>query len=163
MPPTAATFPCPTPAASSGSAHVESFSDPESKWEYQAQLRLFVDGGMEDGSRFIDAVSSVLTRGCNKYYCSKQTIHYMEEQRRNFETLIYDVLNLRGRLEGLPPRPVPRQTYDFEHAMQWIHSKWSKIEGNVFVLKNYALDRLLHFSQPYKFEPVLLALCTISY
>ena len=79
-------------------ASIESFSDPESKWEYPAQLRLFVDGGTEDGSRFIDAVSSVFTRGCNEYYRSKQTIHYMEERRRNSKTLINNVLNLQGRL-----------------------------------------------------------------
>ena len=79
-------------------ASIESFSEPESKWEYPAQLRLFVDGGTEDGSRLIDAVSSVFTRGCNEYYRSKQTIHYMEEQRRNSKTLINNVLNLQGRL-----------------------------------------------------------------
>ena len=47
--------------------------------------------------------------------------------------------------------------------MRWLHSKRSKIKGNVFVSKNYALDVLPHFSQAYKFEPFLSALRTISY
>eukprot|EP00571_Detonula_confervacea_P012972 CAMPEP_0172305388 /NCGR_PEP_ID=MMETSP1058-20130122/6691_1 /TAXON_ID=83371 /ORGANISM="Detonula confervacea, Strain CCMP 353" /LENGTH=1217 /DNA_ID=CAMNT_0013016979 /DNA_START=73 /DNA_END=3723 /DNA_ORIENTATION=+ len=151
---------------------VQSYSNPESKWDYMAQLKLFVDGGMgmeegdggdgDDSLKFIDAVSSVLTRGCDGFYCSGQTIHFMEERRRNFETLIHDIFNLQERLDGLPA-PSSQPKYDFDHAMRWIHSKRSKIESNILVSKNSALNGMSYFSQEYKFEPFLSALRTTSY
>lgn len=141
---------------------VQSYSNAESKWEYLLQLKYFVDEGMEDGGQFVDAVSSILARGCDGYYCSEQTIHFMDERRRNFETLIYDVFNLQGLPDELP-RSVPPPVYDFDHAMRWLHSKRSKIEGNVFVSRNDALGGLPYFSREFRFEPFLSALRTTSH
>lgn len=141
---------------------VQSYSNANSEWEYLPQLKQFVDGGMEEDSQFIDDVSSILTRGCDGYYCSERTIHFLEERRTNFEALIYDVFNLKGRPDALP-RPITQPRYDFEHAMGWLHSKRSKIEGNVFVSENNALDGIPYFSQAYKFEPFLSALRTASH
>ena len=90
-----------------------------------------------------------LLENSDGYYCSEQTIHFMEERRRNFEVLIHDIFNVGERLDGLPSPTFSANSqphkYDFEHAIQWLHSKRSKIESNILVSKNNALDGLPYF------------------
>ena len=141
---------------------IQSYSNGDSKWNYLDQLKFFVDGGMtmEGTGKFIDAVSSVVTRGCDGMYCSQQTIHFMDERKKNFETLIHDIFNLRGTIV---PDPKPQPKYDFDYAMRWLGNKRSKIEGNIIVSKNDALNGVSYFSQTYKFEPLMSALRTTSF
>ena len=139
---------------------VQNYSNAESNWNYLERLKLFVDGGMKEDTRFIDEVSSLLVRGCEEYYCSTQSIHFLEERRRNFETLVFDIFNLQ---ETVVPEQPPQLKYDLEHTMRWLHSKRSKIEGNIFVSQNQALDGVSYFSQAFKFEPFMSALRTTSY
>jgi len=139
---------------------VQSYSS--SSWTYMDELKSFVDGGMKedtDGS-FIDTVSSVLTRGCDGYYCSIQSIHFLEERRRNFNILIHDIFNLDGNF-AMPEQPQPK--FDFDYAMRWLHKMRSRIEGNIFVSKNAALDGVSYFSQAYRYEPFLSAIRTTGY
>ena len=144
---------------------VQSYSNGETGWDYLDQLKRFVDGGMkeDDGTSFIDTVSSVLTRNCDGYYCSMQTIHFLEERRRNFNILIHDIFNLQENFGGGSSQSLSQPKYDFDYAMRWLHSKRSRIEGNIFVSKHNALDGVSYFSQEYRYEPFLSALRTTAY
>ena len=136
---------------------IQTYSNSESKWNYMAQLKLFVDGGMKDSRIFIDAISSIITRGCDDYYCSTQTIHFLDERRKNFDTLIYDILDLPGRLNASTTSS-PRRRYDYEYAERWLHSKRSKIEGNILISENNELEGMPYFSQSYQFDSFISAL-----
>ena len=140
---------------------IQPFFDPDSKWEYMTQLKQFVDAGLPDDSRFIDAVSSVLTRDCEGHLCSTRTIHFMQERRKNFETLIHDVFNLRGTWQGIPTQ-AKEPVYDFEYVAEWLGARRSKIEANVLVSRTDALDGVPYFSRAYRFEPFMVALRTAS-
>ena len=139
---------------------IESYNSKD--WNYLDALKSYVDGGMkvDDGNKFIDTVSSVLTRGCDGYYCSMRPIYFLEERKRNFNILIHDIFNLDGNF-AIPPQPEPK--YDFDHAMRWLHTKRSLIEGNIFVSKNKALDGVAYPSSQYKYEPFLSALRTTAH
>lgn len=134
---------------------VQSYVNSDSKWEYKAQLKLFVDGGFKDW-QFIDAVSSVMTRGCDEYYCSTQTIHMLEERRKNFQVLITDVFNLGS--SNAYPVTSPQPRYDYDHFERWLHSRRSRIEGSVFVSQNRAVNGNPYFSQSYKFSSFISSL-----
>eukprot|EP00985_Skeletonema_marinoi_P017904 scaffold9914_cov142-Skeletonema_marinoi.AAC.1 len=139
---------------------VQSYSNDDTKWEYLPQLKLLVGKGLlkSDVRIFIDKVSSVLTRGCDEYFCSPHTINFLEQRRDNFETLIYDIFKLgNGRLEPEPP-----PFYDYEYAEKWLHLKRPKIEGNILTSKHHELGRVQYYSQAYRFLPFISALRTTA-
>ncbi|KAL7552072.1 hypothetical protein ACHAWF_015324, partial [Thalassiosira exigua] len=131
--------------------------DDEEGWDYLSELRSLVDGGLEGDatSKFIDEVSSAVTRGCAGRRCSRRTIPYFDERRKYFETLVYDVFGLAG---DDPPTLAP-PAYDFEHVERWLNARRSVIEGNVFVSRDPAvLDDVPYFSREFPFEPFAKAL-----
>jgi len=45
----------------------------DSGFDYMAALKSFVDGGMSDNNKFIDAVSGIVNRGCASPPCQGGT------------------------------------------------------------------------------------------
>jgi hypothetical protein len=144
---------------------VQSYDNRPTNWNYLTQLKLFVDRGAQD-IKFIDTVSSIVARGCDRDYCSTQPIPYLEERRRNFETLIYDVFDIQSSLNvvGSESASATDKTlrYDYKFAEEWIQSKRSIIESNVFVSRNEALDGVPYFSTAYRFDSFISALRSSS-
>ena len=110
----------------------------------------------------MDAVSSVVVRGCDGPHCSARTVHFLDERRENFEKLIYTVFKLHDRPGDMPPRSVPIP-YDFDYVMRWMHAQRSRIEGNILVSQNKAIGGVPYYSQEYQFEPLVKALRTAAY
>lgn len=135
---------------------VQSYSNDETKWEYLPQLKLLVERGLvpSDVRFFIDKVSSVLTRGCDDFFCSPHTINFLKQRRDNFETLVYDIFKLGSRRI----QPEPPTVYNYEYAEKWLHLKRPKIEGNILTSKHHELGTVQYYSQAYRFVPFLSAL-----
>lgn len=129
---------------------IQSYSNSDSKWDYMEQLKLYVDEGFKD-SGFIDAVSSVVTRGCDDYYCSTHAIFMMEERRKNFEFLVHDIFGLGSTTQSQP-------RYDYDHFEKWVQSKRTRIEGTVLVSQNNYVEGLPYFSQSFTFDSFITAL-----
>ncbi|KAL7468709.1 hypothetical protein ACHAXS_009459 [Conticribra weissflogii] len=129
---------------------IQSYSNSVSKWDYMEQLKIFVDEGFND-SGFIDAVSSVVTRGCDEYYCSTKAIYMMEQRRRNFEFLIHDIFGLGSSTQSQP-------RYDYDHFEKWVQSKRSRIEGTILISQNNYVQGLPYFSQSFTFDSFISAL-----
>ena len=129
---------------------IQTYSNPETGFDYLVNLRAFVNGGMSDAD-FIDDVSSILSRGCDGQMCSSQTIPFFDDRRKNFERILYDVFNFPGVGRT-------KLTYDYQYAETWLHKNRAVIEGNVFVSQNIALGGTSYFSQEYRFGPFIDAL-----
>jgi len=114
------------------------------------QLKLYVDEGFKD-SGFIDAVSSVVTRGCDDYYCSTHAIFMMEERRKNFDFLVHNIFGLGSTTQSQP-------RYDYDHFEKWVQSKRTRIEGTVLVSQNNYVEGLPYFSQSFTFDSFISAL-----
>lgn len=143
---------------------VQSYDNRSTNWNYMTQLKLFVDRGAKD-LKFIDTVSSIVTRGCDGDYCSTQPISFIEERRQNFEVLIYEIFDLQSSLtltSGALVSTIQEPPYDYEFAEKWIQSKRSIIESNVFVSQNEALDGKPYFSTAYRFNSFISALRSSS-
>ena len=143
---------------------MQSYDNPSTNWNYIAQLKLFVDRGAKD-LKFIDTVSNIVARGCDSQYCSTQPVPFIEERRRNFEKLIFDIFDIQSSLKltsgsSTSTNQVPR--YDYEFAEQWIQSKRSLIESTIFVSQNEALDGKAYFSTAYRFNSFITALRSSS-
>ena len=107
---------------------------------------------------FIDKVSSVVTRGCDEIFCSPHTISFMEQRRKNFETLVYDIFKLGGgRFQ-----PGPSTLYNYEYAERWLHVKRPKIEGNLLTSKHHELGRVNYYSQAFRFSNLISSLRTTA-
>ena len=61
-------------------------------WNYMAELRKFVDGGLTDMS-FIDSVSGIVNRGCHNPPCAAGAVHAGSERKQNFAKVL-DVFGL---------------------------------------------------------------------
>jgi hypothetical protein len=149
---------------------VQSYDNRPTNWNYMTQLKLFVDRGAQD-SNFIDTVSSIVARGCDDDYCSTQPIPYLEERRRNFETLIYDIFDIQSSLKVVASSSSSAESdastekqlrYDYKFAERWIQSKRTIVESNVFVSQNEALDGMPYYSTAYQFNSFISALRSSS-
>ena len=56
-------------------------------WNYLQSLRTYVDGGMTD-TRFIDAVSGIVNRGCHNPPCATGPVDGLSDRRDNFESVL---------------------------------------------------------------------------
>jgi len=56
-------------------------------WNYQAQLRAFVDGGMA-GDSFINSVSGIVNRGCHNPPCATGALHAGPKRVANFKKVL---------------------------------------------------------------------------
>ena len=140
--------------------------DNGSDWNYITQLKLFVHRGAKD-LKFIDAVSSLVSRGCDGVYCSTQPTPFMEQRRKNFEFLIYNIFDIQSSLKQISSssslssiQPQPR--FDYEYTEKYIQSKRSKMESNIFVSKNDALNGNPYYSTAFRFNSFISALRTSS-
>jgi hypothetical protein len=139
---------------------IQSYENTANNWDYMTQLKLFVDRGGQD-LKFIDVVSSLVARGCDEAHCSTQPIPFIEQRRRNFEVLIYDIFDIQSNMNVLSTSDSTNQEnppYNYEYMEKYIQSKRSKIEGNIFVSQNEALDGTPYFSTEYRFNSFILAL-----
>ncbi|EJK47381.1 hypothetical protein THAOC_33900, partial [Thalassiosira oceanica] len=129
---------------------IQTYSNPETGFDYLVSLRAFVNGGMSNAD-FIDDVSSILSRGCDGRMCSSQTIPFFDDRRKNFERILYDIFKFPGVGRT-------KLTYDYQFAETWLHENRAVIEGNVLVSQNRALGGTSYYSQEYGFGPFLDAL-----
>ena len=61
---------------------------PYADWNYHAELKKYVDGGMQ-GTAFVDAVSGIVNRGCPDSACSGNgAVHAIKERRANFKLVL---------------------------------------------------------------------------
>ncbi|HBY88106.1 MAG TPA: chitodextrinase, partial [Colwellia sp.] len=61
---------------------------PYADWNYHAELKKYVDGGMV-GTAFVDAVSGIVNRGCPDDHCPVSgEVHAIEERRANFKLVL---------------------------------------------------------------------------
>lgn len=136
---------------------VQSYDSPSTNWNYMTQLKLFVDRGATD-LKFIDGVSSLVARGCDDLHCSTSPVPFLEQRRKNFETLL-DTFDVHESLQVASTSTsslVP--SYDYEYAETWIQAKRSKIEGNIFISQNEALSGMPYFSTAFRFDSFISAL-----
>ncbi|KAL7521361.1 hypothetical protein ACHAWX_006029 [Stephanocyclus meneghinianus] len=140
---------------------IQSYDNVSTKWNYMTQLKMFVDRGVKD-LKFIDTVSSLVARGCDDFYCATQPIPFMEQRKKNFEILIFEIFDIRGSLHlaSISASSALQPRYDYQYAEKWILSKRSKIESNIFISQNMALNGMPYFSTAYRFDSFLSALRT---
>ncbi|KAL3786229.1 hypothetical protein HJC23_002480 [Cyclotella cryptica] len=140
---------------------VQSHNNVSTNWNYMTQLKLFVDRGAKD-FKFIDTVSSLVSRGCDDFYCATQPIPFMEQRKKNFEILINDIFDLPRSLHAVSTSTLSgiEPSYDYQFAEKWIQSKRSKIESNIFLSQNKALNGMPYFSTAYRFDSFISALRT---
>jgi hypothetical protein len=63
---------------------VQGYHDPAYNWDYYAQLKAYVDGGMK-GDAFINAVSGIVNRGCPDSTCPiSGTVDGLADRKANF-------------------------------------------------------------------------------
>lgn len=142
---------------------IQNYFDNASNSNYMSQLKLFVERGAIDLD-FFDSVSSLVARGCYGIHCSSQPIPFMDQRRSNFEKLIYDVFDIQSSLKVVSSGTVSSTStnqepqYNYEYAEKWLQSKRSKIESNILVSQNEALDGKPYFSTAYKFNHFISAL-----
>lgn len=60
---------------------------PYSDWNYYAEIKKYVDGGLK-GSDFIDDVSGIVNRGCPDTVCTTGEVHNVKERRANFKLVL---------------------------------------------------------------------------
>jgi hypothetical protein len=61
---------------------------PYADWNYHAELKKYVDGGMT-GTAFVDAVSGIVNRGCPDDHCPVSgEVHAIKERRANFKLVL---------------------------------------------------------------------------
>ena len=53
-------------------------------WNYITELKKFVDGGMQDGNNFINAVSGIVNRGCHNPPCAAGPVDGESDRSSNF-------------------------------------------------------------------------------
>jgi predicted chitinase len=53
-------------------------------WNYITELKKFVDGGMQDGNSFINAVSGIVNRGCHNPPCAAGPVDGESDRSSNF-------------------------------------------------------------------------------
>lgn len=70
---------------------VQNYSDvggPYAAWNYHDELKAYVDGGMV-GTKFVDAVSGIVNRGCPDDACPVSgKVHAIAERRANFNLVL---------------------------------------------------------------------------
>lgn len=61
---------------------------PYAAWNYHDELKAYVDGGMV-GTKFVDAVSGIVNRGCPDDACPVSgKVHAIAERRANFNLVL---------------------------------------------------------------------------
>ncbi len=70
---------------------VQAYNDvggPYADWNYYAELKKYVDGGLQ-GTAFIDAVSGIVNRGCPDSHCPiSGEVHAIKERQDNFKLVL---------------------------------------------------------------------------
>lgn len=141
---------------------IQTYYDSASNSNYMSQLKLFVERGAIDLD-FFDSLSSLVARGCYGAHCSNQPIPFMDQRRSNFEKLIYGIFDIQSSLKVVSSGTTSSSAnqepqYNYEYAEKWIQSKRSKIESNIFISQNEALEGMPYFSTAYNFNNFISAL-----
>jgi len=79
---------------------IQSYPD----WDYIYNLQQFVDGGMQNYD-FVDAVSSIFTRGCHSPNCSFLEVTRRTKRQENLKS----VLGIFGLTQTAPPTSSPQK------------------------------------------------------
>jgi len=64
-------------------------------WNYIDELHKFVDNGISDGNKFIDAVSGIVNRGCHNPPCASGGVDGAHERAQNFDKVlkVFDLIS----------------------------------------------------------------------
>lgn len=68
----------------------------EGGWSYLVELHNFVDGGMQDGDAFINAVSGIVNRGCHNPPCATGPLDGGPERAQNFRAVLAALRHIPG-------------------------------------------------------------------
>ena len=143
-------------------------------WSYLTELHKFVDGGMTD-TRFIDAVSGIVNRGCHNPPCATGNVDGAHVRSENFKKVL-KAFKEEPSIPVPPPEPesVPQQiesqvvgTDSSVSSTSIQLSSWSPLTSELIHFQDIIEDSVLSYSnlqgikiqsQTYTFEKLMHSL-----
>ena len=113
-------------------------------WYYMTELHKFVNGGMTD-TKFIDAVSGIVNRGCHNPPCKTGPVDGGSDRRSNFQKALSafglpsGTADPNGNLPGIPPPvsvPVSAKPTLLQAFMDRLARHRAVLEKNLFVFRS---------------------------